>query len=73
MRGISAVITGALLLGVSASAQDPEPPNVVMIVADDLNLMISPLGDPNAITPNFAELASRGVLFDNCSNTLPAV
>lgn len=39
-------------------------PNIVMIVADDLNCFIEPYGDNIAITPNLSELASRGLVFD---------
>lgn len=39
-------------------------PNVLLIVADDLNCAIGPYGDPNAITPNLDALANRGLVFD---------
>lgn len=39
-------------------------PNIVLIVADDLNCFIQPYGDNVAITPHLTELASRGLVFD---------
>lgn len=41
-----------------------DSPNVLLIVADDLNCAIGPYGDPNAITPNLNALAERGLVFD---------
>jgi iduronate 2-sulfatase len=51
----------ALVGPVLASAS---PPNVLFIVADDLNCAISPYGDPVAVTPNLDRLAKRGVTFE---------
>src|SRR5205085_4025055 len=46
------------------NAADADRPNILMIVADDLNAWIGALGrHPDAITPNIDALASRGVLF----------
>ncbi|MEP4682041.1 MAG: sulfatase, partial [Rhodopirellula bahusiensis] len=39
-------------------------PNVLLIIADDLNCAIGSYGDPNAITPNLDALADRGLVFD---------
>ena len=39
-------------------------PNVLFIVADDLNCAISPYGDPVAVTPNLDRLAKRGLVFE---------
>ncbi|MFK8112485.1 MAG: sulfatase [Rubripirellula sp.] len=39
-------------------------PNVLFIVADDLNCAIGPYGDPNAVTPNLDRLAARGLVFE---------
>ncbi|MCB1224411.1 MAG: sulfatase [Verrucomicrobiales bacterium] len=39
-------------------------PNVLFIVADDLNCAIGPYGDPNAITPHLDRLAQRGLTFE---------
>lgn len=39
-------------------------PNVLFIVADDLNCAIGPYGDSVAVTPNLDRLAARGVVFE---------
>lgn len=41
------------------------PPNVLLIVADDLNCAIGPYGDQVAKTPNLDRLAERGLVFEN--------
>ena len=40
------------------------PPNIVLIVADDLNCAIGPYGDEAAVTPNLDRLAARGLVFN---------
>ena len=40
------------------------PPNIVLIVAEDLSPRIGAFGDPVAQTPNIDELAQQGVRFD---------
>ncbi len=52
----------SLLLGTGLFAG---PPNVLFIVADDLNCAISPYGDSVAVTPNLDRLAKRGLTFEN--------
>lgn len=42
----------------------PRRPNVLFIVADDLNRMLGCYGDPLAKTPNLDRLAARGVRFE---------
>ena len=54
----------ALLLATIASAQD-RPPNVVLIIADDVTYNDLPLyGGPNIATPNIDRLASQGLTFN---------
>lgn len=50
-------------LAVPVSLRANESPNVLFIVADDLNCAIAPYGDPVAITPNLQRLAARGLVF----------
>ncbi|MGB7326417.1 MAG: sulfatase [Rubripirellula sp.] len=52
-------------LFVSGLATAVERPNVLLIVADDLNCAIGPYGDRVAITPNLDRLAARGLVFEN--------
>ncbi len=50
------------LYGMSSESAAAEP-NVLFIVADDLNCAIGPYGDPVAHTPNLDRLAARGLTF----------
>src|SRR5262249_11470013 len=50
----------------SVRAADPAPPNVLMIVADDMGLSDHAfLGHPIVKTPNLDKLAREGALFPN--------
>lgn len=51
-------------LGTASLAGAGERPNVLFIVADDLNCAIGPYGDDAAITPNLDRLARRGLVFE---------
>ena len=64
----------------SAPALNPDPtpelvpagPNVIFIVADDLNDYIDGMGGhPQAYTPNLKRLADRGVMFTNAHANAP--
>ncbi|QZD89262.1 sulfatase-like hydrolase/transferase [Qipengyuania aurantiaca] len=49
-----------------------EQPNVIVILADDLNDYVEPLqGHPQAYTPNFSRLARLGVTFSNAHANSP--
>lgn len=56
-----------LLLLASSVFTVADPLNVLLIVSDDLNRRVSPLGDTQAITPNLERLAERSVTFNNAS------
>jgi len=60
---------GILLSPLSSLAE--EPYNVLLIIADDLNSRIAPLGDPQAITPHLTRLAQRSVTYRNCVSQYP--
>ena len=63
MKSILAVILMTICIG-NGFAQ--ERPNVLFIIADDLNDMpLHPEGKPLVPTPNFDRLAARGVSFTN--------
>lgn len=66
-RRIVALLGAGLLLCPSATTAK-EPYNVLLIIADDLNSRIAPLGDPQAITPHLTRLAERSVTYRNCSS-----
>ncbi len=55
------------------AAPDPTRPNVLLIIFDDLNDWVEPLGGhPQARTPNFARLAAKGISFTNAHCDAPA-
>ncbi len=53
-----------LLLFLSFTAPAADKPNVLFLIADDLNNFLGCYGDPRAKTPNLDKLATRGVRFE---------
>jgi arylsulfatase A-like enzyme len=64
-------VAALAVLAPPAGAADPKKPDVLLIMVDDLNAMIEPLGDRQAITPNLKKLASRGMTFTNAQSVAP--
>ena len=60
------------LLFAASSEAIANRPNVLFIVADDLNCKIGPYSDPVAVTPNLDRLAKRGLTFQRayCQQTV---
>lgn len=59
------------LLNRVAAAADAKRPNVLLLMADDLNNLLGCYGDPLAKTPNIDRLAARGVRFDRAYCAFP--
>ncbi|HRJ08215.1 MAG TPA: sulfatase [Prosthecobacter sp.] len=57
-RLAAAILGAACLSGLQAA------PNILFVVADDLNCAIGPYGDKSAVTPNLDRLAARGLVFE---------
>jgi len=63
---------GPIAVRKSTVSQIPSKPNVLMIIADDLNDWIGCLGGhPDVKTPNLDRLAQRGLLFANAHCVAP--
>lgn len=58
----------ALLLPLDAGAEEP-PPNILLIMAEDLGPRLGAYGDPIAKTPNIDRLAREGVLYERAFTT----
>ncbi|MDF1852858.1 MAG: sulfatase [Verrucomicrobiales bacterium] len=54
----------ALAVSASFLTFAAEKPNILFLIADDLNCAIGPYGDEAAITPNLDRLAARGLVFE---------
>ena len=60
------------VVGADAATRLENKPNVLLIIADDLNDWIGPMkGHPQAKTPNLDKLAARGLTFQNAQVAAP--
>lgn len=66
MKRIDLILLAVLAIApVSSASADPKQPNVLFLIADDLNTALSGFGHPQCKTPNLDRLARRGVMFQN--------
>ena len=71
---VSTVITFSFLglLANTLNAQDEtRPPNVLLIIIDDLRPIVGAYGNSIIQTPNIDQLAASGFLFENAFATVP--
>ena len=65
-------LLAAIWTGTFAAGDEPSPPNVLFLAADDLNDWVGCLGGhPQAKTPNLDRLAANGTLFANAHCQAP--
>ena len=66
MNKLCIILFGLSLLSLNAQKNTP-PPNIVMILADDLGFeCINSYGGTSYDTPNLTQLAQTGMQFENC-------
>lgn len=66
LPGLLALLVAQQVHSADFSAQiKSERPNVILILAEDMNPRLGAYGDPNAVTPNIDALAKESVLFTN--------
>src|SRR6186713_1866351 len=69
---LKTLITCLLASFVLSICAAEKKPNVLLIIADDLNDWIGPMhGHPQAKTPNLDKLAARGLSFNNAQIAAP--
>ena len=68
-RASSLVALLIALLAGGARGETETPPNILLLVAEDLSPRIGAFGDPLARTPNLDALAAEGVRFTNVFTT----
>lgn len=73
LLGLAGVAAGCLTAGTGRAAPKTTPPNVVLLVADNLGWRdLGCYGDANATTPHLDRLAEGGVRFTNAFVTAPS-
>lgn len=65
------VVVGSTLALGSCHRTPERPPNILWIVAEDMNFELGAYGDPLARTPNLDRLAAEGVRYTNVFATSP--
>jgi iduronate 2-sulfatase len=68
---LAGFVAATILLATSAFAQASRQPNVLLIMADDLNNDMGMYGHSLVKTPSLDRLAARGVRFDRAYNQFP--
>lgn len=65
------IILAAGMNGLLTAATAQQPPNILVIIADDLRPAIGACGDPVALTPNLDRFAKEGTVFQKAYANFP--
>ncbi len=71
VRLASLLFAAFLLLPLGLQAAEKQRPNVLFLIADDLNNLLGCYGDKLAKSPNIDKLAARGVRFEHAYCSFP--
>lgn len=72
LRVLLVAAIGLVPLSAAQAAKSKDKPNILLIIADDLNDWIGPMkGHPQVKTPNLDKLAARGLTFRNAQVSAP--
>lgn len=63
MTGLLMSLIGLAAFGLASTKPQPQAPNVVLILADDMGYHLSCVGTPGISTPHLDQLAREGTLF----------
>lgn len=64
-------LLATLFVPAAHSATTPARPNILWLVAEDINPHLGCFGDTNAVTPNLDRFAGGGLRYANCWSTAP--
>jgi len=69
LKGVAWLLAGAT--GMTCFVTTAEQPNILWIVAEDINPHLGCYGDMNAVTPNIDGLATNALRYTKCWSTAP--
>lgn len=65
LKSLVAAAASTVLWSTWCAGAEPQRPNVLLVMSDDLNCRLGCYGDPLVRSPNIDRLAARGVRFDH--------
>ena len=71
LRLLRSILVSLLISSAATAGTASGPPNILLIMVDDLNTYVGSLGHPNALTPNMDRLAAGGTLFEDAHCQAP--
>jgi arylsulfatase A-like enzyme len=68
---LAAFLLAVFSVSVAGAGDRPPHPNILWIVAEDINPQLGCYGDKNAVTPNLDKFAATALRYANCWSTAP--